>query len=112
MNLSQVNCTIQSSEERPEDQPADGARLLEQLNALDTEQAQPNEFEIQPVGCLWTCDKPCAVAPSPLPTNRPTCLRPYPPMQRLLPCSSLVNAISIARLAIFPGSSFLKRCNR
>jgi len=50
------------SEERPEPQPADGARLLEQLNTLGTEHIQSNEFEIQPVGCLWICDKPCAVA--------------------------------------------------
>jgi predicted metal-binding protein len=50
------------SEERPDDQPADGTRLLEQLNALCTEQRQSEEFEIQPVGCLWTCDKPCAAA--------------------------------------------------
>jgi len=49
-----------SSEERPNDQPADGTRLLEQLNTLPTDQS--NGFEIQPVGCLWTCDKPCAVA--------------------------------------------------
>ncbi|XPM58232.2 MAG: DUF1636 family protein [Leptolyngbya sp. IPPAS B-1204] len=51
-----------SSEERPENQPADGTRLLEQLNTLGAEHIQSSEFEIQPVGCLWTCDKPCAVA--------------------------------------------------
>ncbi|NJK53792.1 MAG: DUF1636 domain-containing protein [Leptolyngbyaceae cyanobacterium SU_3_3] len=51
-----------SSEERPKGQPADGARLLQQLNTLNTENTQSNEFEIQPVGCLWTCDRPCAVA--------------------------------------------------
>ncbi len=50
------------SSERPKDQPADGTRLLEQLNTLDTEHIQSNEFEIQPVGCLWTCDRPCAAA--------------------------------------------------
>jgi predicted metal-binding protein len=51
-----------SSEERPEHQPADGTRLLNQLNALRTESFQSNELVIQPVSCLWTCDKPCAVA--------------------------------------------------
>jgi predicted metal-binding protein len=51
-----------SSAERPEDQPSDGTLLLEQLNRLYPEQFQTNEFEIQPVGCLWTCDRPCAVA--------------------------------------------------
>jgi predicted metal-binding protein len=61
-----------SSEKRPEDQPADGTRLLEQLNTLGTEHIQSNEFEIQPVGCLWTCDRPCTVAFSAL--NKPTYL--------------------------------------
>jgi predicted metal-binding protein len=49
-------------EERPEHQPADGTRLLEQLNTLCTDQLQSGDFEIQSVECLWTCDRPCAVA--------------------------------------------------
>jgi predicted metal-binding protein len=67
-----------SSEERPNGQPADGACLLEQLNISRTEQLQSDHFEVQPVGCLWTCDKPCAVAfsaphkPTYLFTNLPT----------------------------------------
>jgi predicted metal-binding protein len=59
-----------SSDDRPKHQSADGDRLLEQLNSLCAEQS--NEFEIQPVGCLWTCDKPCAVAFSAL--HKPTYL--------------------------------------
>jgi predicted metal-binding protein len=51
-----------SSEERLEHQPADGKHLLNRLNILSTGQCQSNEFIIQPVGCLWTCDKPCAAA--------------------------------------------------
>ncbi|MBW4651563.1 MAG: DUF1636 domain-containing protein [Kaiparowitsia implicata GSE-PSE-MK54-09C] len=51
-----------SSEKPSEEQPADGTQLLERLNALRGEKAQLNEVEIQPVGCLWTCDLPCAVA--------------------------------------------------
>ncbi len=51
-----------SSEERPKDQPTDGDRLLKQLNILRTEQLKSEDFEIQPIGCLWTCDKPYAVA--------------------------------------------------
>lgn len=51
-----------SCEERPNDQPADGDCLLQQLNTLTTEQLQFEEFKVQPVGCLWTCDRPCAVA--------------------------------------------------
>ena len=49
-------------EERPENQPADGAQLLDRLNRLSAEQFPLNELEIQPVGCLWTCDHPCSVA--------------------------------------------------
>lgn len=51
-----------SSEERPEHQPADGAQLLKQLNTLTAEQFQADEFDIQPVACLWACGQPCAVA--------------------------------------------------
>jgi predicted metal-binding protein len=49
-----------SSEKSHKDQPTDGERLLAQLNSLFTEPS--NELEIQPVGWLWTCDKPCAAA--------------------------------------------------
>jgi predicted metal-binding protein len=51
-----------SSAERPKHQPADGTQLLEQLNTLDAEQLQSDNFEIQSVGCLWTCNHPCTVA--------------------------------------------------
>jgi predicted metal-binding protein len=51
-----------SSQERPKDQPTDGTRLLEQVNALGFEQLQSHDFEIQAVGCLWTCDRPRAIA--------------------------------------------------
>ncbi|MGF1569543.1 MAG: DUF1636 family protein [Nodosilinea sp.] len=51
-----------SSEKCPEHQPADGTLLLEKLNKLAAEQSQSDKLEIQAVGCLWTCDKPCAVA--------------------------------------------------
>lgn len=67
-----------SSKERPEHQPADGARLLEQLNTLASEQFQSDKFVTQPVACLWTCGQPCAVAfsashkPTYLFTNLPT----------------------------------------
>lgn len=67
-----------SSGERPNNQPADGSRLLEQLNTLSTDQLQFDDFVIQPVNCLWTCDRPCAVAfsapykPTYLFTNLPT----------------------------------------
>jgi predicted metal-binding protein len=51
-----------SSEEHPKDQPTDGDCLLEQLKILHTKQPQSADFEIQPTGCLWTCEKPCADA--------------------------------------------------
>jgi predicted metal-binding protein len=49
-----------SAEDRPDDQLADGDRLYQQLNTLAAEQLA--DLEIQAVGCLWTCDQPCAVA--------------------------------------------------
>jgi len=67
-----------SLEKRLKDRLADGDRLLEQLNTLHPEQLQPEDVEIQPVSCLWTCDKPCAAAfsaphkPTYLFTNLPT----------------------------------------
>jgi predicted metal-binding protein len=48
-----------SSEDRPDHQPADGTVLLEQL--CQSSQL-PDDFVIQSVGCLWTCDRPCSVA--------------------------------------------------
>jgi predicted metal-binding protein len=100
-----------SSEERPEDQPADGARLLQQLNALCTKQRQSEELEIQPVGCLWTCDKPCAVAfsaphkPTYLFTNLPT----DETATALLEFGKLYRD---RKTGMCLGSSFLKRCNQ
>ncbi|MDM9382061.1 DUF1636 family protein [Chlorogloeopsis sp. ULAP01] len=61
-----------SSQERAENQLADGTLLLNQLNTLYAEQFPANELEIQPVGCLGTCDRPCAVAFSAL--HKPTFL--------------------------------------
>ncbi|NDJ19832.1 DUF1636 family protein [Myxacorys almedinensis] len=46
-----------SSKERPKDQSTDGTRLLEQLNTASPEQLR--ELEIQFVGCLWACSRPC-----------------------------------------------------
>ncbi|PSN13003.1 hypothetical protein C7293_17725 [filamentous cyanobacterium CCT1] len=51
-----------STDKRPEHQPADGARLLEQLSTLGNDQVQADCLEIHSVGCLWTCGEPCAVA--------------------------------------------------
>ncbi|NCJ05937.1 DUF1636 domain-containing protein [Synechococcales cyanobacterium C] len=59
-----------SSEKRSNDQPADGAQLLARLHTLCAEQSQSDRFKVQPVSCLWTCDKPCAVAFSAL--HKPT----------------------------------------
>ncbi|MEX0270787.1 DUF1636 family protein [Leptolyngbyaceae cyanobacterium UHCC 1019] len=45
-----------SSEDRPEHQPTDGAALLEQVK---THQANSSsDIRVQPVGCLWACDRP------------------------------------------------------
>jgi predicted metal-binding protein len=56
------------SEDHPKDQPADGATLLEQVKT----QHQSNAIKVQPVACLWDCDRACVVAFSA--PNKPTYL--------------------------------------
>lgn len=56
------------SEERSEGQPADAAVLLEQVKT----QIHSNEIHVQPVACLWDCDRACVVAFSA--PNKPTYL--------------------------------------
>ncbi|MGI0484070.1 DUF1636 domain-containing protein [Pantanalinema rosaneae CENA516] len=51
-----------TSEAKAPDRPSDGTILLEQLLNLHQAWSRRSELEIQPVGCLWTCDHPCAVA--------------------------------------------------
>jgi predicted metal-binding protein len=41
---------------------AEGAILLKQLLALHQNWSRRDELEIRETGCLWTCDRPCAVA--------------------------------------------------
>ncbi|MDV2998176.1 MAG: hypothetical protein N4J56_007881 [Chroococcidiopsis sp. SAG 2025] len=53
-----------SSEERPENQPADGTFLLDKINDLSTEKFLVNELEIQPFGYLWACSQGCVVSVS------------------------------------------------
>ncbi|MEX0272495.1 DUF1636 family protein [Leptolyngbyaceae cyanobacterium UHCC 1019] len=48
------------SEHRSENQPADGAILLEQVKAHQAESL--SEIRVQPVGCLWDCGRACVVA--------------------------------------------------
>jgi len=39
-----------------------GATLLQQLTQLQPNDSTSPALEIRPVGCLWTCSSPCAVA--------------------------------------------------
>jgi predicted metal-binding protein len=41
---------------------SEGATLLNQLRNLHQNGSHQNELEIKPVGCLWTCDRPCSAA--------------------------------------------------
>ena len=50
----------------------DGTKLLNLLLELYQNWSRKSELEIQPVGCLCTCDRPCVVALSG--TNKPTYL--------------------------------------
>ncbi|NJK28644.1 MAG: DUF1636 domain-containing protein [Acaryochloridaceae cyanobacterium CSU_3_4] len=44
------------------DDLAEGNQLL--LKLLEVQQANPmhQNLMVEPVGCLWTCDRPCAIA--------------------------------------------------
>ncbi|MFQ4144484.1 DUF1636 family protein [Chlorogloeopsis sp. ULAP02] len=53
-----------SSEELPENQPADGTILLDKLNTLCGGKLPSNELEIKPVECLWACSQGCVVSVS------------------------------------------------
>ncbi|NJK51656.1 MAG: DUF1636 domain-containing protein [Leptolyngbyaceae cyanobacterium SU_3_3] len=55
-------------EDHPDDQPADGKVLLEQVKA----QLQSDALKVQPVECLWDCGRACVVAFSA--PNKPTYL--------------------------------------
>jgi predicted metal-binding protein len=53
-----------SSEEKPENQPADGTILLDKLNSLCSENFSSDKLEIKPVECLWACSQGCVVSVS------------------------------------------------
>jgi predicted metal-binding protein len=55
------SCNSTHSEDIDYDK-SEGALLVNQLTMLHQEQSHPNKLDIQAVGCLWTCDHPCAVA--------------------------------------------------
>jgi predicted metal-binding protein len=48
-------------EDHPENEPADGAILLQQLQTCQSSYPEL-DIRIQPVGCLWDCDRACVVA--------------------------------------------------
>ncbi|MUL37728.1 DUF1636 domain-containing protein [Gloeocapsopsis dulcis] len=54
-------CGFSADQELHEGQPG-GAHLLNQLMPLYENWARKSELEIQTVGCLCACDRPCAVA--------------------------------------------------
>jgi predicted metal-binding protein len=39
----------------------EGVLLLNQLQQLNQNQSEHNKLNVQAVGCLWTCDRPCSV---------------------------------------------------
>lgn len=44
-----------------EDTITEGVLLLKQLQELYPDQSENSKLNIQEVGCLWTCDRPCSV---------------------------------------------------
>lgn len=55
------SCNAKSDQECTTN-PSDGSKLLNQLQNLHQTWTHQAELEIQAVGCLWTCSRPCAVA--------------------------------------------------
>lgn len=53
-----------SSEELSENQPCDGNIFLDKITTLSTDKFAAEELEIQPVECLWACNRGCVVAVS------------------------------------------------
>jgi predicted metal-binding protein len=64
--------SCRSSEEKPENQPADGTILLDKLKNLCSDDLTPDKLEIKPVECLWACSQGCVVSVSS--QNKPTYL--------------------------------------
>ncbi|HEY9691157.1 MAG TPA: DUF1636 domain-containing protein [Oculatellaceae cyanobacterium] len=48
--------------EKSPDIPSDGMVFSDRLLSLYQQWLRRAELEIQPVRCLWTCDRPCAIA--------------------------------------------------
>lgn len=51
-----------SSEKMPEKELRDGKRLLEKIKTLSSETSTLAQLEIQPIGCLWACERGCVAA--------------------------------------------------
>ena len=50
------------SQQRPAEQPADGAALCGRIQELHQTWLRQTELEVRGVDCLWTCDHACAFA--------------------------------------------------
>ncbi|MBF2029836.1 MAG: DUF1636 domain-containing protein [Oscillatoriales cyanobacterium C42_A2020_001] len=54
--------SCRADHEHDTDRPAEGKRLFDQIQTLQQEETAHADVDIQAVGCLWTCDHPCAIA--------------------------------------------------
>lgn len=55
------SCSLETGKDQPKEN-IDGNALLNQLLNLYKNWPRQTEMQIQPVGCLCICDRPCAVA--------------------------------------------------
>ncbi|MGJ3251645.1 MAG: DUF1636 domain-containing protein [Elainellaceae cyanobacterium] len=55
------SCSLTAAHDQPEES-LDGEALLTQLMNLYESWPRQSELQIEPVGCLCICDRPCAVA--------------------------------------------------
>jgi predicted metal-binding protein len=76
------SCSLTAKQDQPEEN-LDGNALLNQLLSLYEGWSRQAEIQIQPVGCLCICDRPCAVAIASL--EKPTFLFVDLPLTEVAP---------------------------
>lgn len=55
------SCSVSIAHDDVEDDTiTEGVLLLNQLQQLNQDKSENNKLNVQAVGCLWTCDRPCS----------------------------------------------------
>lgn len=95
-------CKSCNSSTQEDKDPTDGSLLLNQLLDMYQNWSRQSELEIQAVGCLCTCERPCVVALSG--ANKPTYLFVDLPFQE-----SAAELLQLGELYIDSDDGFVPR---